>query len=130
MRRIQVILFALLMAVATLPTYQAHGAEWSMTEDMGLHLKMNMNGVSPHVERLNGVDRVWRSDGPTGTVVSDCNEEGVCTNVTVPARLGNDFTVVTFANGTKRAYFKEIDGANQQVYSAPCIDAGLSLIHI
>ena len=124
MKRLQILLFALLMAVATLPTYQAHGAEWSMTEDMGLHLKMNMNGVSPHVERLNGVDRIWRSDGPTGTVVSDCNEEGVCTNVTVPARLGNDFTVVTFANGTKRAYFKEIDGANQQVYSAPCIDAG------
>jgi len=46
------ILLALLMAVTTLPSYQAHGAEWSMTEDMSLHLKINMNGVPP--------PRVWR----------------------------------------------------------------------
>ncbi|NDG69519.1 MAG: hypothetical protein EBX48_05215, partial [Actinobacteria bacterium] len=124
MKRLQILLFAFLMAVATLPIYQAHGAEWSMTEDMGLHLKMNINGVSPHVERLNGVDRVWRSDGPTGTVASDCTDDGLCTNVTISGRLGNDFTVVTFSNGTKRAYFKEVEGANQQVYSALCLDAG------
>ena len=124
MKRHISIFSSLLLLLSILNISNANASEWSMTEDMGLHLKMNMNGVSPHVERINGLDRIWRSDGPTGTVVSDCNEEGVCTNVTVPARLGNDFTVVTFANGTKRAYFKEIDGANQQVYSAPCLDAG------
>jgi len=124
MKRNISIFSSLLLLLSILNISNANASEWSMTEDMGLHLKMNMNGVSPHVERINGLDRIWRSDGPTGTVVSDCNEEGVCTNVTVPARLGNDFTVVTFANGTKRAYFKEIDGANQQVYSAPCLDAG------
>jgi len=128
MRRARILLFALFLALANLPSYQAHSSEWSMTEDMGLHLRMNMNGVSPHVERINGLDRVWRSDGPTGTVISDCNEGGVCTNVSVPSRLGVDFTVVTFANGTKRAYFKDIDGANQQVYSAPCSDAGCTTI--
>jgi hypothetical protein len=124
MRRIQAIMIAILLAVTTNLNTPAHASDWTMTEDAGLHLKMGMNGVSPHVERLNGVDRVWRSDGPTGTVASDCNDEGVCTNVTISGRLGNDFTVVTFSNGTKRAYFKEVEGANQQVYSAPCLDAG------
>ena len=124
MRRIQAIMIAILLAVTTNLNTPAHASDWTMTEDAGLHLKMGMNGVSPHVERLNGVDRVWRSDGPTGTVASDCNDEGVRTNVTISGRLGNDFTVVTFSNGTKRAYFKEVEGANQQVYSAPCLDAG------
>ena len=89
---------------------------------------MGMNGVSPHVERLNGVDRVWRSDGPTGTVVSDCNDQGICTSVTVSGSLGNDFTVVTFPNGTKRAYFKDFEGSFQQVYSAACSDAGCTTL--
>ena len=106
----------------------ASAADWTMTEDAGLHLKMGMNGVSPHVERLNGVDRVWRSDGPTGTVVSDCDDQGICTSVTVRGSLGNDFTVVTFTNGTKRAYFKEMDGSFQQVYSAACSDAGCTTL--
>ena len=122
-RSISLVLSFLLLFFA-LPAIKASAADWTMTEDAGLHIKMGMNGVSPHVERLNGVDRVWRSDGPTGTVASDCNDEGVCTNVTISGRLGNDFTVVTFPNGTKRAYFKEVEGANQQVYSAPCLDAG------
>jgi hypothetical protein len=127
--------FGTLFAIGTLlltllPVYQASATEWSMTEDPGLQIKMNMNGVSPHVERLNGVDRVWRSDGPTGTVASDCNDEGVCTTVSLTGRLGNDFTVVTFPNGTKRAYFKEVEGANQQVYSAPCNDAGCTSIGV
>ncbi|NDA40925.1 MAG: hypothetical protein EBX88_05790, partial [Actinobacteria bacterium] len=121
MKRVATGIVALLVCSLINSVNTAYAAEWSMTEDGGLHLKMNMNGVSPHVERLNGVDRVWRSDGPTGTVASDCTDDGVCTNVSITGRLGNDFTVVTFANGTKRAYFKEVEGANQQVYSAPCL---------
>ena len=116
MKRLVSLLATATLLVTLLPLQQASATEWSMTEDPGLHLKMGMNGVSPHVERLNGADRVWRSDGPTGTVASDCNDEGVCTNVPLTGRLGNDFTVVTFANGTKRAYFKEVEGSNQQVY--------------
>jgi cell division septation protein DedD len=107
---------------------KANAADWTMTEDTGVFVKMGMNGVSPHVERLNGVDRVWRSDGPTGTVASDCIDEGVCTNVSLAGKLGNDFTVITFSNGSKRAYFKDIDGSFQQVYSAPCNDAGCTSI--
>jgi len=128
MKRVLAILGSLAIVLTLTTPFQASAAEWMMTEDAGLHLKMGMNGVSPHVERLNGVDRVWRSDGPTGTVVSDCNDEGVCSNVTVTGRLGNDFTVITFANGNKRAYFKEMDGSSQQVYSAPCSDSGCTSI--
>ncbi|MEY2723131.1 MAG: hypothetical protein RIS57_1038, partial [Actinomycetota bacterium] len=128
MKRLWSLFAATTLLISMLPLQSASATEWSMTEDGGLHLKMNMNGVSPHVERLNGVDRVWRSDGPTGTVASDCTDDGVCTNVSITGRLGNDFTVVTFANGTKRAYFKEVEGANQQVYSAPCLDAGCTSI--
>ncbi|MEY3347918.1 MAG: hypothetical protein RL159_604 [Actinomycetota bacterium] len=97
MKRLWSLFAATTLLISMLPLQSASATEWSMTEDGGLHLKMNMNGVSPHVERLNGVDRVWRSDGPTGTVASDCTDDGVCTNVSITGRLGNDFTVVTFA---------------------------------
>jgi len=130
MKRLGALLATATLLVTLLPLQQASATEWSMTEDPGLQMKMGMSGVSPHVERFNGLDRVWRSDGPTGTVASDCNDEGVCTNVSVTGRLGNDFTVVTFPNGTKRAYFKEVEGANQQVYSAPCNDAGCTSIGV
>ena len=128
MKRALSLTISFLLIFFALSPIKASAADWTMTEDAGVHLKMGMNGVSPHVERLNGLDRVWRSDGPTGTVASDCNDEGVCTNVSLTGRLGNDFTVVTFSNGSKRAYFKEIDGPNQQVYSAPCIDAGCTSV--
>jgi hypothetical protein len=128
MKRVLSLAISFLLIFIALSPIKANAADWTMTEDAGVHLKMGMNGVSPHVERLNGLDRVWRSDGPTGTVASDCNDEGVCTNVSLTGRLGNDFTVVTFSNGSKRAYFKEVDGSFQQVYSAPCNDAGCTSI--
>ena len=104
-------------------------AQASTTFEMTVdNVTLGMTGVSPHVERLDGKDRVWRSDGPQGTVVSDCTDAGVCTSVTVPSRLGNDVTIVTFPNGSKRAYFKDIDGGFQQVYSAPCTDSGCTTL--
>ena len=87
-------------------------------------VSLGMTGVSPHVERINGVDRVWRSDGPGGTRASDCNEAGTCTNLSLTGTFGNDFTVVSFLNGTKRGYFKVADPSSQQIFSAPCLDAG------
>ena len=98
----------------------AQASNWRMSEDA---VTLGMNGASAHVERINGVDRVWRADGAQGTIASDCNEAGVCTPVTLTGRLGYDFTVVTFPNGSKRAYFKDMDPQSQQVYSAPCLDA-------
>ena len=98
----------------------AHASNWRIIEDS---VTLGMYGASAHVERLNGVDRVWRADGAQGTVASDCNDAGVCSPVSLSGRLGFDFTVVTFPNGSKRAYFKDMDPQSQQVYSAPCLDA-------
>ena len=98
----------------------AHASNWRISEDS---VTLGMYGASAHVERLNGVDRVWRADGAQGTVASDCNDAGVCSPVSLSGRLGFDFTVVTFPNGSKRAYFKDMDPQSQQVYSAPCLDA-------
>jgi hypothetical protein len=103
----------------------AQAATWQMNEDA---VTLGINGASAHVERLNGVDRVWRADGAQGTVASDCNDAGVCTPVSLSGRLGFDFTVVTFPNGSKRAYFKDMDPQSQQVYSAPCLDANCTAI--
>jgi hypothetical protein len=98
----------------------AHASSWRMSEDS---VTLGINGASAHVERLNGIDRVWRADGAQGTVASDCNDAGVCSPVNLSGRLGFDFTVVTFPNGSKRAYFKDMDPQSQQVYSASCLDA-------
>jgi hypothetical protein len=98
----------------------SQASTWRMTEDA---VTLGMKGASAHVERINGVDRVWRADGAQGTIASDCNDAGVCTPVSLTGRLGFDFTVVTFPNGSKRAYFKDMDPQSQQVYSAPCLDA-------
>jgi len=103
----------------------AQAATWQMNEDA---VTLGINGASAHVERMNGVDRVWRADGAQGTVASDCNDAGVCTPVSLSGRLGFDFTVVTFPNGSKRAYFKDMDPQSQQVYSAPCLDANCTAI--
>ncbi len=89
-------------------------------------VNLGITGVSPHVEKTATGDRVWRSDGPTGTVVSICNEAGVCTSETFLVSGGpiNDFTIAQTPSGL-RAYFKRIDpGAGvQSVYSAPCLTA-------
>ena len=98
----------------------AQASNWRMSEDA---VTLGINGASAHVERINGVDRVWRADGAQGTIASDCNDAGVCTPVSLTGRLGFDFTVVTLPNGSKRAYFKDMDPQSQQVYSAPCLDA-------
>lgn len=115
-------LLSALVIAAALLTPPSHASEkWVLTVD---NVSLGMNGVSPHVEKISEIDRVWRSDGPGGTVASDCPESGTCTNVSLTGNFGNDFTVITFPNGTKRGYFKTVDGDYQQVYSAPCVDTG------
>lgn len=115
-------IFSALVIAAALLTPPTHAADkWVLTTD---NVSLGMNGVSPHVEKTGEIDRVWRSDGPSGTVASDCNAAGVCTNVSLSGNFGNDFTVVTFPNGNKRGYFKTVEGDFQQVYSAPCTDSG------
>ena len=112
---------AAVIALATLTAPAQASDSWNLTTD---NVSLGMNGVSPHVEKIGETDRVWRSDGPGGTVASDCTPAGVCTPVSLSGSFGNDFTVITFPNGSKRGYFKTVDGEFQQVYSAPCNDAG------
>ncbi|NCX60172.1 MAG: hypothetical protein EBW98_03140, partial [Actinobacteria bacterium] len=91
-------------------------------------VSLGMSGVSPHVEKTASGDRVWRSDGPSGTVVSICTEAGVCTAETFSTGTGgpiNDVTIARTKSGQLRAYFKQVEPSTntQTVYSAPCNDA-------
>lgn len=100
----------------------AHAATWRLDGATPI----GITGVSPHVERTPRGDLVFRSDGPAGTVVSLCTDSG-CTPVNFNSGGGpiNDVTIVNFPNGTKRAYFVEVNpsAGNKTVSSAPCLDA-------
>jgi hypothetical protein len=115
---------AVLIGLALNPTHSASASGGYRLADEPVNL--GITGVSPHVEKTPTGDRVWRSDGPSGTVVSICNEAGVCTseNFSVSGGPINDFTIAQTPSGL-RAYFKRIDpGAGlQSVYSAPCLTA-------
>jgi len=116
-----------LAVLATLATTRTTHAvvEWELTDDP---VSLGMNGVSPHVEKTASGDRVWRSDGPSGTVVSICSEAGACTAETFSTGTGgpiNDVTIARTKSGQLRAYFKQVEPSTntQTVYSAPCNDA-------
>jgi hypothetical protein len=116
-----------LAVLATLATTRTTHAvvEWELTDDP---VSLGMSGVSPHVEKTASGDRVWRSDGPSGTVVSICSEAGACTAETFSTGTGGSISDVTIArtkSGQLRAYFKQVEPLTntQAVYSAPCNDA-------
>lgn len=100
----------------------ANAASWRLDNPSAT----TMTGVSPHVERTPRGDLVFRSDGPSGTTVALCTDSG-CTPVNFNSGGGpvTDLTIVTFPNGSKRAYFVDINpsGGTKQVASAPCLDA-------
>jgi len=96
--------------------------EWEFVEES---VSLGMSGVSPHVEKVAGGDRVWRSD--MGTYVSLCSDAGSCVSETLSTPGGgpiNDFSVEQTASG-RRAYFKRVEPQDkkQAVYSAPCLTA-------
>lgn len=99
--------------------------EWELIDES---VSLGMNGVSPHVEKVAGGDRVWRSDMvPSGTAVSLCNDAGSCSTESLTfAEAGgaSDFAISQTASGL-RAYFKRIEMSTntQAVYSAPCISS-------
>ena len=108
-----------------LPSPAGAVVTWELTDDA---VSLGINGVSPHVEKTAGGDRVWRSDGPSGTVVSMCSDAGVCTAETFSTGTSgpiNDVTIARTKSGQLRAYFKQVEPSTstQAVYSAPCNDA-------
>jgi hypothetical protein len=118
--------FSLVAGLAPVGHIGSAGAvvEWELVDE---NLSLGMNGVSPHVEKTANGDRVWRSDGPTGTAVSLCSEAGSCTAESLTTTGGgpvNDFSVAQTPSGL-RAYFKRIEPQTntQSVYSAPCVTA-------
>lgn len=100
----------------------AHAANWRLDNPT----TTTMTGVSPHVERTARGDLVFRSDGPSGTTVALCTDTG-CTPVNFNSGGGpvTDVSIVTFPNGSKRAYFVDVNpnAGTKQVASAPCLDA-------
>ncbi len=120
------IVAAVVASLAAQATGPSAGAvvEWEFVEES---VSLGMSGVSPHVEKVAGGDRVWRSDGPVGTAVSLCTDAGSCASETLSTPGGgpiNDFSVAQTASGL-RAYFKRVEPQTrtQAVYSAPCLTA-------
>lgn len=123
MRYFKTLPVALLLIVA-IPSASANAVvEWELKDES---VSLGMNGVSPHVERTASGDRVWRSDGPAGTVVSLCTDSGTCTTETLTGSSDpiNDFTVIQTPSGL-RAFFVRVDPRinSKGVYSAPCLTA-------
>lgn len=123
-RRIAITL-CLAVVVILASTHTTHAVvEWELTDDS---VSLGMSGVSPHVEKTASGDRVWRSDGPSGTVVSLCTEAGVCTTETFSTGANgpiNDVTIARTKSGQLRAYYKQVEPSTntQAVYSAACND--------
>lgn len=123
-QRFRAIAIATCLLVPTAASTPSVGAatSWTLAED---RVTLGMNGVSPHVERVAGGDRVWRSDMvPSGTAVSLCNDGGACSPETLSVTGGpvSDFAVAISSSGP-RAYFKRMTPSAQAVYSSPCLDA-------
>ena len=126
-RRSRVVLVAGVLAasLAFSAAPAAHASSWVLTDES---VNLGLTGVSPHVERVAGGDRVWRADMvPTGSAVTLCNDAGVCTPEAFATGSNGpvaDFTVAQTPTGT-RAYFKLLNMAanTQGVYSAPCLTA-------
>lgn len=94
------IVAAVVASLAAQATGPSAGAvvEWEFVEES---VSLGMSGVSPHVEKVAGGDRVWRSDGPVGTAVSLCTDAGSCASETLSTPGGgpiNDFSVAQTAS--------------------------------
>lgn len=96
---------------------------WVLNEET---VSLGITGASAHVDRLSGVDRVWRSGGLLGSELNECNDAGACTAVALTGRWGTDFTILTLANGSRRAFFVDLDPttSTKSVKSAACVNAG------
>ena len=100
MRALKVLIaMGIVASSAAIASPSSAATSWGFTQDS---VSLGLSGVSPHVERVGSNDRLWYPGGPEGTVASDCTDGGVCTKVALGSRLGNDFTAVTLANGTRQ----------------------------
>lgn len=80
-----------------------------------------MSGVSPFVLQLNAqTDRVFYGGGRDGWQMAECGQSAACTSTSLPFAFGMDYTSVTLADGTNRAYFVSMtpDGT-KEITTAP-----------
>lgn len=89
------------LSVAAAPGALAASFDLSKTQSTG------MGGVSPFAVSIDpATDRVFHSAGEAGGwLMSECTVGGSCTNASLPPQFGSDYTQVTLADGTLRAYF-------------------------
>ena len=126
-RSLLAILAALLTGAQLAPSSGSTPGSWSVANEK----KISISGVSAYVEKLsNGKDRVWRSDGmpsPGAPIpaVADCDTSGDCTPVTLKSQFGNDVTIVTLKDGTRRAYFVSMNQSGKVIVSAKLTSDGL-----
>ena len=95
--------------------------------DLSKGAATGMSGVSPFAMEIDGnTDRVFHSAGEAGGwLMSVCTVGGACTQTPLPPDFGTDFTQVTLADGTQRAYFviPEVDGS-KEIATAPVTYSG------
>lgn len=119
---------SLLLATSWIaPSRGSSVGTWSISEEK----KISISGVSAYVEKISATaDRVWRSDGmpsPGAPIpsVADCDSNGNCTPVSLRSQFGNDVTIVTLRDGSRRAYFVSMSTSGKVIVSAKMTADGL-----
>ena len=106
----------------------AHAATTAPTGTLAQQKPLGLGGVSPFAERQadGSVRLYYAAEG--GTAMDLCSRAGACTRVgVIPFRT--DVTIVVLADGSRRAYFKELNPTTQtqELGSATIAADGLTL---
>jgi hypothetical protein len=105
------------LAIATVQISPAHADSFTLqgASDTGLL------GVSPFAMNISeSTDRVFYSGGLSGGgwSMSLCPIAGNCTGAPLPFGFGTDYTQVTLANGSMRAYFIQPSAGSKSIATA------------
>ena len=97
---------------------------------LGTPTALGLSGASPHADLMgDGTVRLYFPSPQTGgTAVATCTPSGNCSIVGSIERIA-DLTDVVLTDGSRRAYFVELDPSTQQkaIYTAPLSADGLTL---
>ena len=100
--------------------------------DLGKGSDTGMSGVSPFAMPIDAnTDRVFHSAGEAGGwLMSTCVVSGTCTDTPLPPDFGTDYTQVTLADGSLRAYFvlPEPDGTKEIATATVTYSDGIPLL--
>ncbi len=123
-----VVVGSLALVFAGLPG--SAGAAEKPVGSLSQRTPLGLSGASPHADALpGGSARLYYPSPQTGgTAIADCTAAGACTVVGSIERIA-DLTDVVLADGSRRAYFVEIDPDTRQktIFTAPMSPDGLSI---